>query len=171
MELHHAIVYPADVETVYAMQCEDAFRKRVCAATGALEYSVEVVPDPTGASITTVRVMPPDVPDAVRRLVGDHIEIRQQERWSGADAAGRRSAEVALTIAGTPASMAGVILLEPTSEGSRQTVSGDVRVRVPFIGGVVEPQIGRAIRLGLDKEAEVGRAWLAGDADDAAPGG
>lgn len=168
MRLQVAFTYPAPPDDVFAMLCDVEFRRRVCAATGALEQRATVERNGDGAIVTTVRVMPPQVPDIVRTFVGDRIEIVQRERWGRADASGRRGAELALDITGTPATMRGTVTLEPLDDGTRETIAGDVKVAVPFFGGRIEPEIVRAIELAIAREGEVGRAWLSGDRHDEA---
>lgn len=156
------IRYPASPDAVFDMLTDPSFRTAVCEATRALEHAVEVDRRGDDAVVRVVRVMPAQVPDLVRRFVGEQLEIVQRERWR-APAGDRRVADLTLEITGTPASMRGTVTLAPDGDGTRQTVEGDVRVAVPFVGGRVEPEIARAIRLALDKEAEVGHRRLTAD--------
>ena len=43
-----------------------------------------------------------------------------------------------------------------------ETVSGDIKVKIPMIGGKLEGLIGDLLTSALEAEERVGRAWLAG---------
>lgn len=160
MQFTEVITYPAPPDTVFAMLGDPEFRANVCRATGALEHSVGIDPDGDEVVVTTVRVMPAEVPDFVRRLVGERIEVAQHERWSPADATGRRAASLSLRISGAPANMHGGIELAPHDVGCQETISGDLRVLVPFVGGRIEAEMVRALRLAIEREAQVGHEYL-----------
>ena len=44
--------------------------------------------------------------------------------------------------------------------GTRVTVEGDLKARVPFIGGKVEEAAAPSVLSGIRKERQVGLAWL-----------
>ena len=54
----------------------------------------------------------------------------------------------------------GTIGVEPNGEGTLRTVSGKVKVRVPFYGGKVEGWIVKGLTDAYDEEAERLEAWL-----------
>ena len=143
------------------MLSDKGFRERVCAATHALSWTVDVDRAADGVRVRINRVMPAEVPDFVKRLVGETLEVSQDERWSAPDATGARSGTVRVQISGQPAEMNGTLRLEAAGAGSRQLLSGEVRVRLPFLGRKVEPEITKGIVAAMRKEGEVGKAWLA----------
>jgi hypothetical protein len=57
--------------------------------------------------------------------------------------------------------MQGSARLSPTATGSTEVFSGDVTVRVPFLGKRIEPEVVKAFRAFIRKEGEIGRAHLA----------
>lgn len=161
MQFREEITYPSPPDAVFAMLTDPEFRSLVCRETGALSHSVAVEPSGVDIVVSTVRVMPAQVPEFVRRFVGEHIEVAQHERWPPAEAAGHRSAALSLQITGAPATMRGGIHLVRTADGGcLETISGDLRVQVPFVGGRIEPEVARALRLAIGKEAEVGHGYL-----------
>ena len=128
----------------------------------ALGYDVGI--DETGGGGSLVRVdrtMPAEVPDFVKKLVGETLDVRQTEEWSAPDGDGRRTADIRIEVVGQPARMTGVIVLEPTAEGCREVVTGQVKVSIPFLGGKIEPEIAKAIRRAMRVEEKTGREWLA----------
>jgi hypothetical protein len=162
MELQEIQDYDADTDAVFAMLCDQAWREEVCRATHAVDYSVTVEESDAGVTVRTTRVLPAKVPEPIKSMVGEHIEIVQTETWSaGSDGCARR-AELDVRIARQPASMTGTMTLEPHGSGTRQTVVGDIRVKIPLLGRRLEPEIAKTIRAALDKEGECARAYLTG---------
>lgn len=162
MELHETLEYDADPDTVFAMLCDQSWREDVCRAVHALDFDVTIRQDGDTVVVRTERTMPAQVPDAVKRFVGDTLIIEQVETWGPATAGGARAADLVVDVKGQPAGMKGTIALEPAGSGSREDVRGDVKVRIPFIGGKVEPEIVKALRTAIRVEGKAGRAYLAG---------
>jgi hypothetical protein len=167
MRLSERLDYPAAPDAVYAMLIDKAFREDVCQATGALSWSVEVdTAGPergAGASVTIRRVMPSDVPDIVKRLVGETLEVVQTEQWEPGDDGPGRRAEVLVEIVGQPAKMIGLTTVEAHGgDGTVFAVDGDVTVSIPLFGGRLEKEVARAIRSALAVEHRRGRAYLTG---------
>lgn len=160
MDLQTDLNYDAAVDEVYSMLCDEAFRKQVCEATHARSYDVSVTPTGDGADVRVSRVMP--APDMAKKLVGDTLEIVQVERWGARSADGTRTADLSVDIPGKPASMRGRITLTPAGEGATEAVSGDIKVKVPLIGGKLEGEIARALVSAIKQEGEVGARWLSG---------
>jgi len=160
MRLEERLDYPATPDVVYAMVTDKEFRDGVCAASGALSWSVEVDRTGGGASLTVRRVMPADLPAAARRLLGETVEVIQTEQWEPPRGEHRR-AEVLVEIAGQPAKMIGTATLDPTGEGSAFVLAGDVKVRIPLVGHRLEREVARGIRLALGVEYRQGMAYLA----------
>jgi Protein of unknown function (DUF2505) len=162
MKLEETQDYDADPDAVFAMLCDQEWREEVCRATHAVDYAVEVEESADGVVVRTTRVLPANVPEPVKSMVGKHIEIAQTETWSDADVDGVRHAEIDVRIARQPASMVGTMTLEPYGSGTRQTVTGEIQVKIPLLGRKIEPELAKAIRAALDKEGECARAYLAG---------
>lgn len=160
MELKKTLDYAADPDTVFAMLCDQSWREDVCRRTHALAHAVVVEQHGDDVVVRTTRVMPS--PDAATKFVGATLTIEQTETWGGPDANGARRADLAISIKAQPAGMKGAIVLTPGGSGSLEAVSGDVKVRIPFIGAKFEPVIADAIRAAIDKEGEAGREYLAG---------
>jgi hypothetical protein len=162
MEMSAEIDYPgATPEEAFALIVDPKFRAAVCEATMALGHDVGI--ESTGNGGATVRVdrtMPAEVPDFVRKLVGETLDVRQTEEWSAPDAVGRRTADIRVEIVGQPAKMTGTIVLEAIPDGCHQVISGQVKVSIPFLGGKIEPEIAKGIRSAIRIEEQTGRAWL-----------
>ncbi|MRK01026.1 DUF2505 family protein [Aeromicrobium sp. S22] len=150
----------ADVEAVYGLLVDQAFRTDSCANQGASDYEVTVEPQGDGATVTIARTQPADLPDFVKKLTGSTVKVRQTEVWSGPDASGNRTADVKVSIVGQPAEMIGTAKLYAKDDGSEFTVDGDVKVSIPFIGKKIEPEVAKAIRTSLREEVEYGMSKL-----------
>jgi hypothetical protein len=158
------IRYDAAPGAVIAMLADPAFQDEVCAATGALSHEVSVEGSPAGPAltITTTRTLPADeLPDFVRRLAGDTLQVRRTDVWNPADADGGRSGRVSVEIVGTPVKLTGTLSLATDGSGSLERVDGDLTASIPLLGGKVEKAAEPPIRAAIAKEQQVGTAWLA----------
>ncbi len=150
----------ADVEAVYGLLANQAFRTESCANQGATDYEVTVEESGDGATVTIVRTQDADMPDFVKKLTGSTVKVKQTEVWSGPDSSGNRTADVKVSIIGQPAEMTGTATLSARDGGSDFTVDGDVKVSIPFIGKKIEPEVAKAIRASLREEVEYGMTKL-----------
>lgn len=162
MQVSARIIYPAGPEAVFAMLTDETFLAQVCTATGAVRHEVAVVLAGGGARVTTRRELPTDqVPDFVRRFVGDTLTVVRVDTWAAAGADGSRRGEMAVEIAGAPVRLTGTLALTPDGATTVEDVDGDLKASVPLVGGKVEKAAEPAIRSGLRKEEQLGKAWLA----------
>ena len=151
----------ATVEQTFASRVERSVRERACRESGALSYDVRIEQAADGgARVQVQRVMAPQVPDFIRRFVGDSISIEQVEQWSPPGPTGTRTAQVLLTVKGQPASMSGSMVLAPAPEGSTELVTGEVKVGIPILGRRIEPEIVKVIEAALRIEQRVGQDWV-----------
>lgn len=161
MKLSESFSYSgADVEAVYGLITNQAFRTESCANQGSTDYKVTVEPAGDGATVTVVRTQEADMPDFVKKLTGNTVKVKQTEVWSGPDASGNRSADVKVSIIGQPAEMNGSALLRSSNTGTEFSLNGDVKVSIPFIGKKIEPEVAKAIRSSLREEVEYGQSKL-----------
>lgn len=161
MKLHESFDYPADAETVYGLVTDADFREESTISGGGTDVKVTVEPDGEGTKVTVVRTMPNDgMPDAMKKLAGETVTIKQVEQWGGAGADGTRKAKVKLAVSGQPAGMEGTVTIAPDGKGSTFTVVGDVKVNVPFLGKKIEPMIAKAITASLRHEVKEGTKRL-----------
>jgi hypothetical protein len=161
MKLSERHDYEAAPDRVWAMITDPAWREQVCAATGATRWDVTVDADESGGRVEVTRVLPAEVPDAVRRIIGETVTVTQTETWGAAKADGTRQGDVELQVKGQPATMKGSSRLAPSAGGTQLQMDGELKVRIPLIGGRLEKELVKAIKMALRKEQEVGRRWLA----------
>lgn len=157
-EISYPTGSPADV---FDLTTSEPFRSAVCLATHALRHSVGIEHNPDGrTSVIVERTLPAQVPDAVKRFVGETITIVQTEDWGPPRADGSRQADLVIDIMGQPARMTGTVTLEAAGQGSRELVDGELKVSVPFFGKQIEPSVAEAIVAAAAVEEATGRDWL-----------
>lgn len=150
----------ATVEEAFEAHVDKGVREQACKESGALSWEVTITEDGDTAHVQVDRVMPPLVPDFVKKFLGDSISVRHVENWGAPDASGARTADVKVTIKGQPASMVGTATLKPEGSGSVEIVDGEVKVAVPFIGRKIEPEIVKVIASALRVEQRVADEWV-----------
>jgi Protein of unknown function (DUF2505) len=164
MQLSVSTPSEATVEQSFAAHTERSVREQACRESGAVSWEIDIQRVGAGARVQVDRVLKPDVPDMVRSFVGDSITVRQIEEWGGPDETGTRNAKVQVIIVGQPASMTGTAVLAPSGGGSVETVEGDVKVNVPFIGKKFEPELVKVIAGALKIEQRAGLEWIKSNA-------
>ncbi|MDO9378627.1 MAG: DUF2505 domain-containing protein [Nocardioidaceae bacterium] len=146
MKIEETVTYPgATPEAVFALISDPSFRDEVCTTMGATRHDVDVTSQGGAATITIARTLPADLPDMLKKMVGDTVSVDQVEHWDAPDASGDRTGRVAVDIKGQPASMKGATTLAARGDDTVLTVVGDVTVKIPFIGKKVEPEVAKAI--------------------------
>lgn len=162
MDVRAEINYPTTTpEHVYTLVTDQMFRSAVCEATGALTYDVDVDkrPDDT-ATVTVRRTMPAEVPDFVKKFVGQTVEVVQTEEWGAPDHLGQRRADLVVQIKGQPVKMAGTLHTEVVGEGTRTSIRGNLTVSMPFVGKKIEPEIAKGILAAVATEQRTADRWL-----------
>jgi len=155
--------YDADPQAVFEMLTDKAFQDRKLARTGALTWEVQIRRQNGGAVILSRRTLPTDqVPDAFRALIGPQLSITQTETWGPAEANGSRTGTIQIEVTGAPIRMQATASLSATiTQGCVEQVDGELKARIPFIGGKVERSAEPAVRAALEAEQRIGRDWLA----------
>ncbi len=161
MKIKESFTYEgADVESVYALISDQAFRTESCANQGATDYEVSVDASGGGATVTLVRTQEAEMPDFVKKLTGSTVKVKQTEVWGAPDGDGNRTANVKVSIIGQPAEMVGTAVLTAAGGGTEFSLDGDVKVSIPFIGKKIEPEVAKAIIASLREEVAYGMEKL-----------
>ena len=156
------IHYAAGPDVVFAMLTDKAFQDRKLGQTGALSWDVEIRTDNGGAVISSRRELPTDqVPEAFRALVGAKIVISQTETWGPAGPGGARTGTLVVEMSGAPIRMNATLSLSASGAGTVEHVDGELKARVPLIGGKIERNAEPAVRAAITAEERIGQAWLA----------
>ena len=163
MRIRATIEYAATPAEVFAMLTDQDFQTAKAKATGALDYDVSVTSKGDRTVIVSKRTMPTsDFPDFVKGMVGERLPVTETHEWGPAGADGSRKGEVTVAVGNLPVGLKGTLALGPGGEGTTQAVDGELKARIPIIGGKVEKAAAPAIEAAIDIERTTGRAWLAG---------
>jgi Protein of unknown function (DUF2505) len=164
MDFTETLTYDASPDEVFAMLCDKDFREEVCKQSHAIRYQVNIVPADDSAKVLVSRVLPADVPDFAKALVGPEIEILQTEGWHPPGPTGVRVADLRIEIPGKPGQLVGSVTISPAGSpaGARTTeaIEGELKVRIPLLGAKLEAEIAKGLREGIRLEGKVGTAWL-----------
>jgi hypothetical protein len=156
MKIEESFTYPdTDVESVYALVTDATFREEAVAVVGGTDIEVTVEPTGGGHTITVIQTQPANVPDFIKKFIGESVMVKQVEQWAAADDAGNRTADIRFTVIGQPAEMHGRAELTGNGDVSF-VVQGDLKVNVPFIGRKIEPEIAKIVAASLRSDVEQG---------------
>lgn len=159
MRFTHSVRYDAPLADVFAMLSDPAFRQKACAHMGVISADVSITAQGEGFSLVIDQVQPTEgVPSFAKKFAGDTTRAVQKEQWP--DSSGG-SFEVETP--GKPASVKGQITLTESGGVTTETMQAEAKIKVPLIGGKMESLMAELIAKGMDKEHEVGVAWLKGE--------
>jgi hypothetical protein len=96
------------------------------------------------------------IPSFAKKFVGDTIHIAQREEWHSST-----DAVLDVTIPGKPGHMKGTVTLRPDGDGTVETVTGELKVHIPIVGGKIEGLVIELFEHALEAEQRIGKAWLA----------
>jgi uncharacterized protein YndB with AHSA1/START domain len=153
----YEMAYDAPVEKVAAMLADPAFREDVCRFQGVTKVEVTIDVDGDTKTVKVDQVQPTaGVPSFAKKIVGDETNIVQEETWTSLT-----HGDVIVTIPGKPGDMRGTAVLEPTDTGGTlETVTLEVKVKIPVVGGKLEGLVGDLLLKALKAEYKVGRDYL-----------
>lgn len=158
MKFSHDLTYDASPTEVRAMLADRAFRQQACEAMHATRVEISIEQDGPGMTVLVDQTQPArGLPGFAKSVVGDEMRIVQRESWSDPTAA-----TLTIEIPGKPGRFDGSITLVGDGAGTRETVAGEVRVKVPLLGGKLEALVADVLRSALRAEQRVGRSYLGG---------
>ncbi|WP_053205506.1 DUF2505 domain-containing protein [Jiangella muralis] len=162
MDLYSELRFDADPVAVFAMLTDEAYIAKKTMAANAIRHQASVRRDGDRVTIDLLRVMPPDVPDFVRRFVGETIDIKQRDTWGPAAADGSREGSIELEMSGAPVRATGTMTLAGNGASTALTIKGLLKASVPLVGGKIEQAVHQGLTEAARIEERVGRDWLAG---------
>lgn len=151
------LTYDAPHSDVAAMITDPRFRERVLDAQHALSRTVTI----EGGSVAIVYTLSVagGVPSVAKKLVGDTIEVHHDESWD----AGFTRGTIAVTLPGKPGDLSGTATLSQRDGKTVETVNLTASVSLPLVAGKMEDLVLGVFKDALDKEHQVGVAWLKGE--------
>jgi len=162
VEFTHQHTFTASVDEVVALFADPEFSARRATAGGAGDGEAWVDGNPeTGFTVSIRRVVPAtSIPSEFRSFVGKDLHVRYTEVWQPPEA-DDRIGTFAVEIVGAPGHAAGALGLTPRGGDTDFLATGEVKVSIPLLGGMVERVIVDAVIKGLEQELATADAWLA----------
>jgi hypothetical protein len=155
--IEHHTTSPHSAEKVFGAMVDETYLRDRLAAIGGKDAQL-VTYSSTGekTSYQLKQGVPAEhVPSAVKAALGGDLVIQRTETW----AAGAGTVEVAVN--GVPGRLEGSFTILDNGSGAKVTLSGEVKVSIPFLGGKIEKLIAEQVAVLLDKESEFTSQWLA----------
>jgi hypothetical protein len=163
MRITTSFDYAATPQDVFTMLADLAFQAAKVEATHPLSHTESVTPKGEQTEIVTSRVISTDgFPDFAKSMIGPKLRVTETIMWSRASADGSRTGTIDIAIGDAPVAMNGTLRMTAGGSGTRIDIDGDLKAKIPLVGGRVEKAAERPILGAIEKEQEVGTAWLAG---------
>jgi hypothetical protein len=161
MKISAIIDYEATPDEVFAMLADEDFQNHKCAATGALRHTLSINAQDDRTVIVSHRDMPADdFPPFVKTMVGDTLAVIETQDWGPPGTDGVRHGRLTVEITGAPVALDGTLSLATGGQGCVETIEGDLKARIPLIGGKIEQAAAPAIQSAIRVESKIGTAWL-----------
>ena len=155
--IEHHTTSPHSAEKVFGAMVDETYLRDRLAAVGGND--AELVTYSTAGDRTSYQLrqgVPAEhLPSIAKSLLGGDLVIQRQENW----AAGAGTVEV--TLNGVPGQLKGAFTITGNGSGSKTTLTGEVKVSIPLMGGKLEKLIAEQVAVLLDKESEFTSEWLA----------
>ncbi len=159
--IEHRTAFSADLATTFdAVAGEAALRARLEQIGGHDAELLEYVPAEDGVRYKLRQGISSDkLPSAVRTLHRGDLVVEREQKWRAAGAGYTGTATA--SVQGVPGEISARTSL--TGEGGQTTLvnSGEVKVRIPIVGGKLENVIAEQVTKLLEREAEFVAKWLA----------
>lgn len=160
MRFQHTATYDAPAADVFAMLTDPSWREAVGAAQGVVSATVTVTPEGSGGARIVIDQVQntAGLPAIARKFAGETTRAIVTEVWLSPTAG-----TIEIVAPGKPTKMVGTVALEPDGDTTRHVTDMEVSVKVPLLGGKLEPVMANDIGKGLAIEQTVGAAWLKGE--------
>ncbi|PRC41434.1 DUF2505 domain-containing protein [Mycobacterium sp. ITM-2017-0098] len=99
------------------------------------------------------------LPGAVARLVPGDLNMQYLETWTPEDRAVQ--GQIRVTVSGGLGSCRATTWLEPTGNGSQLRFAGQVKVKIPLVGGNLEKAIGADLAQNIPSVLDFTTTWIA----------
>lgn len=158
------VPYAVPVEDLHrALTTDDVWQSRFAGAqTATLDLS-----HPQGAGTIrihmTEKASDDKVPGIVSKVLKNELVLSRTDNWQALDGEIAKGTFEGAT-GGISSEMSGTYELRPTAEGSEIEVAGTVQVKVPLVGGAIEPLAEQLHHRVLESERKHIEKWVAAQA-------
>ncbi|WP_231387242.1 DUF2505 domain-containing protein [Nocardia sp. BMG111209] len=152
--------YRVPVEQLHrAILSEELWRTRFAAApTATVDVSRPEGPGTVRIHMTE-RARPDKIPSVVKRVIDTELVLERVDNW-GPLTGGTASGTFTGATKGITTEMDGTYVLRATATGSEIEVTGLVAVKVPLVGGMIEPLAEQLLHRVLDSERKFAEQQL-----------
>lgn len=112
----------------------------------------------------TEKARPEKIPALVRKVLKNDLVVERTDDWGPLEGDVARG-EFAGASQGITTAMSGTYEMRSTAEGSQIEVAGTVSVKVPLVGGAIEPLAEQLQHRVIESERKFIEKWLAAKAD------
>ncbi len=149
--------YDASVDAVTTMLFDPAFRDAVCDRQHVTRRTISIQAVGDGFHVSMDKWQPTQgVPSFAQKFVGEETNIIQKEIWTTPTLG-----DITIEIPGKPGVISGTAKVDDDGNGRAvETVTLDIEVGIPLIGGKVEGLLHDLIEKAMQREHEVGRDYL-----------
>lgn len=158
------VPYAVPVEDLHrALTTDDVWQSRFAGTqTATLDLS-----HPQGAGTIrihmTEKASDDKVPGIVSKVLKNELVLSRTDNWQALDGEIAKGTFEGAT-GGISSEMSGTYELRPTAEGSEIEVAGTVQVKVPLVGGAIEPLAEQLHHRVLESERKHIEEWVAAQA-------
>lgn len=162
--IEHRTEFAHPLDRVLAAMSEESALKDQLAEIGGhdaalLDYRTSA----TGVAYTLRQGVPADkLPGAIRSLHSGDLMVQREQTWKRVDA-DRATGTAHAHVGGVPGDIRADSELKAVGERTVWQVTGEVKVRIPLLGGKIERIIAEQVAKLMAKEAEYLTAKLARD--------
>lgn len=162
MDISHRHDFHATPDEVSALLADESFARARSEAAGAANADPIVDGTPaTGFSVSIRQAVPASsIPSEFRSFVGSDLNVRYTQAWDPATSEAR-TGTFAAEIVGAPGHASGSLRLDRDGDITQFSADGNVSVRIPLVGPMIERAVANAVLKALREELAVAAEWLA----------
>ncbi|WP_206192465.1 DUF2505 domain-containing protein [Scrofimicrobium canadense] len=160
MKFQEDYAYPAAFDRIWQMYQDPDYTVKRLAAAHLDDAQVQVKGDDSKFRVEVSALIPAsDLPSVAQRFVKSDVQVTLVEEWtrSGTDAATGTSQIVAK---GAPVSFTSQSTLTGAGNETQRSMSGDVKVSIPLVGGRIEKEAVKYVPRLVQGELDASSVWL-----------
>lgn len=153
--------YDASPDQLFAMLCDRGYVDGKYQALGDVSSTVdEFTPGDDTIKLKVSRVVPTDLPDFAKKILGETSDLIQEESWT--KTATGYVCDLHIASPGKPLNITGKLEIKGTGDATSDWhVDMDIKSSIPLVGGKLEGVVQKETLASLDKEYAFNKEWLA----------
>jgi len=155
----YSFTWDAPLDAIHAMWTDPAFQEQRSQAGSPIRAEA------AEHQISVFRLLRIEPPGFIAKFVGDSIGIQETQVWSTPE-----SGTLLVEIQKQPGDVRGSIRAAESDGATAVTISAEVAVRVPLLGGKVEGYVVGILDQLMKSDERLGRQWLAARGEAPAAG-